>query len=89
MQSVDFVAKRLGLLHELVPAVKTIAVLVNPASALAADLTTKEAQVAARSLGLEIKVTSPLSKTPGISRFSARARSRCHVSREKVEIAAC
>ena len=56
MQSVDFVAKRLGLLHELVPAVKTIAVLVNPASALAADLTTKEAQVAARSLGLEIKV---------------------------------
>ena len=54
--SVDFVAKRLGLLHELVPAVTTIGVLVNPASALAAELTTKEAQVAARSLGLEIKV---------------------------------
>jgi putative ABC transport system substrate-binding protein len=54
--AVDFVAKRLGLLHELVPAVTTIAVLVNPASALAAELTTKEAQVAARSLGLEIKV---------------------------------
>jgi putative tryptophan/tyrosine transport system substrate-binding protein len=51
--SVDFVAKRLGLLHELVPAVTTIAVLVNPASALVAELTTKEAQVAARSLGLE------------------------------------
>jgi ABC-type uncharacterized transport system substrate-binding protein len=56
MQSVDFVAKRLGLLHELVPAVTTIAVLVNPASALPAELTTKEAQVAAHSLGLEIKV---------------------------------
>ena len=54
--SVDFVAKRLGLLHELVPAVTTIAVLVNPAVALVAELTTKEAQVAARSLGLEIKV---------------------------------
>jgi putative ABC transport system substrate-binding protein len=54
--AVDFVAKRLGLLHELVPAVTTIAVLVNPANALVAEMTTKEAQVAARSLGLEIKV---------------------------------
>jgi len=54
--SVDFVAKRLGLLHELVPAVATIAVLVNAANARVAELTTNEAQVAARSLGLEIKV---------------------------------
>jgi len=54
--SSEFVAKRLGLLHELVPAVTTFAVLVNPANARVAELTTKEAQVAARSLGLEIKV---------------------------------
>ena len=54
--SVDFVAKRLGLLHELVPAVTTIAVLVNPANTRVAELTTKEAEVGARSLGLEIKV---------------------------------
>ena len=54
--SVDFVAKRLGLLHELVPTVTTIAVLVNPANTRLAELTTKEAQVAARSLGLEIKL---------------------------------
>jgi putative ABC transport system substrate-binding protein len=52
--SVGFVAKRLELLHELVPAVTTI--LVNPANARVAELTTKEAQAAARSLGLEIKV---------------------------------
>jgi len=54
--SVDFVAKRLGLLHELVPAVTTIAVLVNQANARVAEMTTNEAQVAARSLGLKIKV---------------------------------
>ena len=54
--SVDFVAKRLGILHELVPTATTIAVLVNPAAALVTDLTTKEAEVAARSVGLEIKV---------------------------------
>jgi putative ABC transport system substrate-binding protein len=40
----------------VVPAVTTIAVLVNPANAVGADSTTKEAQAAARSLGLEIKL---------------------------------
>src|SRR5262245_26329807 len=54
--SVDFVAKRLGLLHELVPTVTTIAVLVHPANARVAELTANEAQAAARPLGLEIKV---------------------------------
>ena len=54
--SSEFVEKRLGLLNELVPAVTTFAVLVNPANARVAELTTKEAHVAARSLGLEIKV---------------------------------
>ena len=54
--SSEFVAKRLGLLHELVPAVTTFAVLVNPANAVVADSDAKEAQAAARSLGLEIKL---------------------------------
>ena len=52
----DLIGKRLELLHEVVPAVTTIALLVNPANAVAADSTTKEAQAAARSLGLEIKL---------------------------------
>ena len=52
----DLIGKRLELLHEVVPAVTTIALLVNPANAVAADSTTKEAQAAARSLGLEIKI---------------------------------
>ena len=56
MRSNDLIAKRLGLLHEVVPAVTTIAVLVNPANAVVAEPATKEAQAAARSLGLEIKL---------------------------------
>jgi putative ABC transport system substrate-binding protein len=52
----DLVGKRLGLLHEVVPAVTTIAVIVNPANAVTADSNTKEAQAAARALGLEIKL---------------------------------
>src|SRR5262245_11560607 len=50
--SVDFVAKRLGFLHELVPTVNAIAVLVNSANARVAELTANEAQAAARPLGL-------------------------------------
>ena len=56
MRSNELIAKRLGLLHEVVPAVTTIAVLVNPANAVVAEPAAKEAQVAARSLGLEIEV---------------------------------
>ena len=56
MRSNELIAKRLGLLHDVVPAVTTIAVLVNPANAVVAEPAAKEAQVAARSLGLEIKV---------------------------------
>ena len=52
----DLVAKRLGLLHELVPTVTTIAILVNPANAVVAESMAKDAQAAAGSLGLEMKV---------------------------------
>ncbi len=46
----DLIGKRLGILHEVVPAVATIALLVNPANTVVADSTTKEAQAAAHSL---------------------------------------
>jgi len=48
-------SKRLGLLHEAVPAAKTIAVLVNPASP-AAELQTREVQEAAPHLGVEVVI---------------------------------
>jgi putative ABC transport system substrate-binding protein len=48
-------SKRLGLLHEAVPATKTVAVLVNPASP-AAELQTREVQDAAPRLGVEVVI---------------------------------
>src|SRR5215467_14556878 len=48
--------KRLELLHELVPTAKTIALLVNPASPALSEPTTKDAQAAARTLGLTVHV---------------------------------
>jgi putative ABC transport system substrate-binding protein len=50
------VAKRLGLLHELVPKAVHVAVLVNPANATNADSTSRDVQEAARALGLQIQI---------------------------------
>jgi putative ABC transport system substrate-binding protein len=49
-------AKRLGLLHEMVPKAVRIAVLVNPANALVAEVTLRDIAEAARALGLQIQV---------------------------------
>ena len=55
----EVTAKRLGLLHELVPKAARIAVLVNPASPSTAEPTLKEVQEAARTLGLQILFSTP------------------------------
>jgi putative ABC transport system substrate-binding protein len=52
----EVVAKRLGLLHELVPKADRIAVLVNPANPTVAETTLREVQEAARVIGLQIHV---------------------------------
>src|SRR6516164_7830984 len=53
--SYNMESKRLALLHEAVPAAKTIAVLVNPASP-AAELQTRDVQEAAPRLGVEVVI---------------------------------
>jgi putative ABC transport system substrate-binding protein len=52
----EVVAKRLGLLHDLVPKAARIAVLVNPANAPSAETTLRDIPGAARALGLQIVV---------------------------------
>jgi putative ABC transport system substrate-binding protein len=49
-------AKRLGLLHELVPKAVRFAVLVNPANTTVTEFTLREVQEAARVIGLQIQV---------------------------------
>jgi putative ABC transport system substrate-binding protein len=50
------VTKRLGLLHELVPAAKAIGILVNPTNRVLAEADAKEAATAAAALGLRLVV---------------------------------
>jgi putative tryptophan/tyrosine transport system substrate-binding protein len=54
--SAEVVAKRLGLLHDLVPKAVRIAVLVNPANSSTAEATLRDIPEAARALGLQIQV---------------------------------
>ncbi len=54
--SSELVAKRLALLHELVPRARRIAVLVNPSNAEEAAMNTRSVTSAARALGLEIEI---------------------------------
>jgi putative ABC transport system substrate-binding protein len=53
--SVELGPKRLEVLHEVLPMARTVALLVNPLSPFA-ELETKDIQVTARSLGLQIQV---------------------------------
>jgi putative tryptophan/tyrosine transport system substrate-binding protein len=54
--SSELVAKRLRLLHDMVPKAIRIAVLVNPANALTAEPTLREVQEAAHTIGLQIQI---------------------------------
>jgi putative ABC transport system substrate-binding protein len=54
--NVEVAAKRLELLHELVPTASIVALLVNPTNTTLAETTTRELETAARTLGLEFYV---------------------------------
>jgi putative ABC transport system substrate-binding protein len=72
----EVAAKRLGLLHELVPKAARIALLVNPTSPSTAEPTVKEVQEAARTLGLQILVFNASTIGEIDAAFSALARVR-------------
>jgi putative tryptophan/tyrosine transport system substrate-binding protein len=52
----EVVAKRLRLLHDFMPKVVRVAVLLNPANAGSAEFTTREVQGASPALGLQVQV---------------------------------
>jgi putative tryptophan/tyrosine transport system substrate-binding protein len=54
--NVEMTPKRLQLLHELLPAVRVMALLVNPANEATTETTTREVLAAARTLGIELHV---------------------------------
>jgi ABC-type uncharacterized transport system substrate-binding protein len=72
----EAVAKRLGLLHDLVPKSVRIAVLVNPANAWATEAALRETQEAASALRLQIALLKASTSPEIEAAFATLARDR-------------
>jgi putative ABC transport system substrate-binding protein len=72
--SAELVAKRLALLHELVPKAMRVAVLVNPANGPLAETTLREVREAARTIGLQIQVLNATTSNDIDAAFATLAR---------------
>jgi ABC-type uncharacterized transport system substrate-binding protein len=72
----EVVAKRLRLLHDLVPKAVRVAVLVNPANTLVAASTLREVQEAAPTIGLQIQVLNATTIGEIDAAFATLARER-------------
>ena len=72
----EVVAKRLRLLHDLVPKAVRIAVLVNPANASTAETTLRDVQEAAPTIGLQIQILNATTIGEIDAAFATLARER-------------
>jgi putative ABC transport system substrate-binding protein len=72
----EVIAKRLRLLHDLVPKADRVAVLVNPANASVADSTLRAVQEAAPAIGLRIQILNAGTIGEIDAAFAALARGR-------------
>jgi putative ABC transport system substrate-binding protein len=72
----EVTAKRLGLLHELVPKAVRIAVLVNPANVPATEGTLRDLPEAARAIGLQIQVLKASTRSEIEAAFATLVRDR-------------
>jgi ABC-type uncharacterized transport system substrate-binding protein len=72
----ELIAKRLQLLHELVPAAKRVGVLVNPDNAANTQATRRDVEAAARVMGLHIQVLNASSVQEIDAAFASLARDR-------------
>jgi putative ABC transport system substrate-binding protein len=72
----EVIAKQLRLLHDLVPKAVRVAMLVNPTNAATAELTLREAQEAAPTIGLQIQILNASTIGEIDAAFATLARER-------------
>ena len=72
----EMAAKRLGLLHDLVPKAVRIATLVNPASAQVTETMLRDIPEAARALGLQTQILNASTSREIEAAFATLVRDR-------------
>jgi putative tryptophan/tyrosine transport system substrate-binding protein len=72
----ELVGKRLELLRETVPGAARVAVLVNPANETTAASTLRDVEVAARTIGLQLKILNASTSSEINAAFATLARER-------------
>ena len=72
----EVIAKRLRLLHELVPKAVHIAALVNPGNVAVAEATVREVRKAAPTMGLQIRIINATTTTEIDAAFATIAQER-------------
>ena len=83
----ELMAKRLALIHELMPSTGSIGLLINPANPLQAETEKRDVQEAARSLGLQIvilEVSQPLELESAFARLVGERAGALLVSGESL-----
>jgi putative ABC transport system substrate-binding protein len=78
--SYEIIAKRLGLMHQLLPKVRRFAVLINPVDAVSAAVTTKSVKEAAGALDLETLFFNASTPTEIDTAFSSFSREQIDAS---------
>src|SRR5262245_34857331 len=71
--SAEVVAKRLALLHELVPSAARVAALINPSDAIRAEAVRNDLQAAVRTMGLQLQILNASSSREIDAASAARA----------------
>jgi putative tryptophan/tyrosine transport system substrate-binding protein len=74
--SADITAKRLGLLHDLVPKATRIAALVNPGNASSDEAAQRDLPEAARAIGLQVELLNASTSREIEAAFAAMLRDR-------------
>jgi putative ABC transport system substrate-binding protein len=72
----EVVAKRLALLHELLPGAARVAAFINPADASRAEVLREEIEVAARTVGMQLQILNPSTNREIDAAFSTLVRER-------------